>query len=53
MKILCSNCGLRYDPAVNNGICPHCGRYNEAPPEAFAPQAEEEAEPRCDANPGL
>lgn len=34
MNILCSNCGLRYDPAVNNGICPHCGRYNEAPPEA-------------------
>ena len=53
MKILCSNCGLRYDPAVNNGICPHCGRYNEAPPEAFAPQAEEEAEPRCDADPEL
>ncbi len=38
MKILCSNCGLRYDPAVNNGICPHCGRYNEALPEAFAPE---------------
>lgn len=43
MKILCSNCGLRYDPAVNNGICPHCGRYNEAPPEAFA-RMEEQAE---------
>ena len=53
MKILCSNCGLRYDPAVNNGICPQCGRYNEPPPEAFAPQAEEEAGPRCDADPEL
>ena len=29
MKILCSNCGLRYDPQLQNGICPHCGRYNE------------------------
>lgn len=53
MKILCSNCGLRYDPAVNNGICPHCGRYNEAPPEAFVPQAEEEAEPQYDEDPEL
>lgn len=34
MNILCSNCGLRYDPAANNGICPHCGRYNDTPPDA-------------------
>ena len=53
MKILCSNCGLRYDPAVNNGICPHCGRYNEAPPEAFVPQTEEEEEPQYDEDPEL
>lgn len=45
MNILCSNCGLRYDPAVNNGICPHCGRYNEAPPEAAAQAAEQAAQP--------
>ena len=50
MNILCSNCGLRYDPAVNNGICPHCGRYNDTPegvPPAAGPQAFEElpAEP--------
>lgn len=45
MNILCSNCGLRYDPAVNHGVCPHCGRYNEAPPEAFAQAAEPAAQP--------
>lgn len=53
MNILCSNCGLRYDPAATGGICPHCGRYNEAPPEAFVPQAEEVEEPQYDEDPEL
>ena len=39
MKILCSNCGLRYDPAASEGVCPHCGRYTAAPAVAFAPEA--------------
>lgn len=43
MKILCSNCGLRYDPAASEGVCPYCGRYNEAPPEAYAPEAAQPA----------
>ena len=43
MKILCSNCGLRYDPAASEGVCPYCGRYNEAPPEAYVPEAAQPA----------
>ena len=46
MKILCSNCGLRYDPAAGGGICPHCGRYNEPP--AGERQAEPEFEPESE-----
>ncbi|HJA24570.1 MAG TPA: hypothetical protein H9795_00730 [Candidatus Fournierella merdigallinarum] len=44
MRILCSNCGLRYDPAQSEGICPYCGRYNE-PAEADAAAQQDLPEP--------
>ena len=34
MKILCENCGQRFEELLNGTICPHCGRANPAPAQA-------------------
>lgn len=31
MKILCENCGQRFEELLNGTTCPHCGRVNPAP----------------------
>ena len=40
MRIVCSNCGLRYDPGLQNGVCPYCGCRSD-PKQAAAPGSEQ------------
>lgn len=43
MKILCNNCGQRFDSILCGNICPHCGRHNELPDQ---PQGQDAGQPQ-------